>query len=59
MPDLAPLPLNDGRSIPRLGLGVWQVPEDQVAEVVSAAIGIGYRLIDGARAYVWRGWGMA
>jgi len=34
---------NDGRSIPQLGYGVWQV-EDEVAEkVVATALGIGYR----------------
>lgn len=51
MADLAPLSLNDGKTIPRLGLGVWQVLEESVADVVSTAIGIGYRLIDGARIY--------
>jgi len=37
---------NDGRSIPQLGYGVWQV-EDEVAEkVVATALEIGYRHID-------------
>ncbi len=49
---LAPtLPLNDGHSIPQLGLGVWQVPEDQVEANVLAAIEIGYRHIDTAQGY--------
>ena len=34
---------NDGRSIPQLGYGVWQI-EDEVAEkIVSTALEIGYR----------------
>ncbi len=42
---------NDGRSIPQLGYGVWQV-EDEVAEkVVGTALKIGYRHIDTAAIY--------
>ena len=42
---------NDGRSIPQLGYGVWQV-EDEVAEkVVATALEIGYRHIDTAAIY--------
>ena len=42
---------NDGRSIPQLGYGVWQV-EDEVAEkVVGTALEIGYRHIDTAAIY--------
>ncbi|MBU2937165.1 MULTISPECIES: aldo/keto reductase [Pacificibacter] len=43
--------LNDGHSLPRLGLGVWQIPNDDTAGVVSTAINAGYRLIDGAFIY--------
>lgn len=43
--------LNDGRSMPQFGLGVWQVDEDRTAEVVGEALRIGYRLIDGAARY--------
>ena len=43
--------LNDGRSIPQLGLGVWQIPDEQTAEVVRAALGLGYRSIDTAAVY--------
>lgn len=43
--------LNDGRMMPQLGTGIWQVPEDQTARVVEDALKIGYRLIDGAAAY--------
>jgi 2,5-diketo-D-gluconate reductase A len=45
------LALNDGRQLPQVGLGLWQVPKDDAARVVADAIGIGYRLIDGASAY--------
>ena len=42
---------NDGRSIPQLGYGVWQV-EDEVAEkVVGTALETGYRHIDTAAVY--------
>jgi 2,5-diketo-D-gluconate reductase A len=45
------LTLNDGTVIPQLGLGVWQVPDRQAAQVVSHAIATGYRLIDTAAIY--------
>jgi 2,5-diketo-D-gluconate reductase A len=45
------IPLNDGRRIPQLGLGIWQVPDNDTARVVSAAFEVGYRHIDGAAAY--------
>jgi 2,5-diketo-D-gluconate reductase A len=45
------LPLNDGQTIPQLGLGLWQVPAATTADTVSAAINFGYRLIDGAAIY--------
>lgn len=43
--------LSDGRSIPQLGFGVWQVPEDEAEQVVLKAIETGYRSIDTAEAY--------
>ncbi|MCQ0969426.1 aldo/keto reductase (plasmid) [Paracoccus sp. TK19116] len=42
---------NDGHTMPQLGAGIWQVPKDQTARVVREALEIGYRLIDGAKAY--------
>ena len=45
------LTLNDGRSIPQLGFGLWQVPADQTAQVVQDGLAAGYRLIDGAAIY--------
>lgn len=43
--------LNDGRSIPQLGLGVWQVDPKITERVVSDAIEAGYRSIDTAEGY--------
>ena len=43
--------LNDGRSIPQLGLGVWQVDPEITARVVGDAISAGYRAIDTAAGY--------
>jgi diketogulonate reductase-like aldo/keto reductase len=43
--------LNDGTDIPQLGLGVFQVPQDEVAQVVRYALECGYRSIDTAAGY--------
>ncbi len=40
-----------GLTIPQLGFGVWQVPEDQVEGAVATALDVGYRHIDTARIY--------
>lgn len=45
------LRMNDGHSIPALGLGIWQVPVDRTADTVVTALDLGYRLIDGAAIY--------
>lgn len=46
------LELNNGVSIPQLGLGVWQAKDgDEVEAAVSEAIKAGYRLIDTAAIY--------
>jgi 2,5-diketo-D-gluconate reductase A len=45
------LRLNDGHTIPALGLGIWQVPEADTANTVAAALQLGYRLVDGAAIY--------
>ena len=46
------LPLNDGRLIPQLGLGVWQTRAGASGEAaVLAALEAGYRLIDTAAMY--------
>jgi 2,5-diketo-D-gluconate reductase A len=51
MPVSPVLTLNDGNTIPQLGFGVWQVPDDVTAEVVGTAIAAGYRSIDTAVVY--------
>jgi 2,5-diketo-D-gluconate reductase A len=43
--------LRDGRRIPQLGLGVWQVPDDQARDSVKTALLAGYRSIDTAASY--------
>jgi 2,5-diketo-D-gluconate reductase A len=51
MPDLTHVPdltFNDGRTIPQLGLGVFQVDDEIAAEVVRTAIDAGYRHVDSA-----------
>lgn len=45
------LTLNDGATIPQIGLGVWQVDPDITAKVVRWGIEAGYRLIDTAEGY--------
>ena len=45
------LTLNDSHSIPQLGLGMWQVPDDQAVPVITEALNAGYRSIDTASAY--------
>lgn len=45
------LKLNDGSTIPQIGLGVWQVDPDITSEVVRWGIEAGYRLIDTAEGY--------
>lgn len=45
------LRLNDGREIPQLGFGVFQVPPEETAEAVAHALATGYRSIDTAAAY--------
>ncbi len=43
--------LSNGIEIPQLGLGVFQVPNDQTVETVKSALEIGYRHIDTAAIY--------
>ena len=43
--------LNDGRSIPQLGLGVYKVADAAAGELVQGAIEAGYRHIDTATLY--------
>ncbi|ORY31923.1 putative aldehyde reductase i [Naematelia encephala] len=43
--------LNNGLTIPSIGLGTWQSPKGEVAKAVEAAIKVGYRHIDCAWGY--------
>jgi 2,5-diketo-D-gluconate reductase A len=43
--------LNDGRSIPQLGFGVFQIEPADTARAVSDALDVGYRHIDTAEMY--------
>jgi 2,5-diketo-D-gluconate reductase A len=43
--------LNNGVPMPQLGLGVFQVPDDEAEKSVAVALREGYRSIDTARAY--------
>ncbi|MFD4722887.1 aldo/keto reductase [Streptomyces sp. NPDC058423] len=43
--------LTNGVAMPQLGFGVWQVPDDEAAKAVGAALEAGYRSIDTAAVY--------
>jgi 2,5-diketo-D-gluconate reductase A len=43
--------LHDGRTIPQVGLGVWQTPNDVAITAVDTALRAGYRHIDTAAVY--------
>lgn len=43
--------LNDGRTMPQLGLGMWRTPAEDAERVVAAALDAGYRAVDTASAY--------
>ncbi|GAA1827026.1 aldo/keto reductase [Microlunatus capsulatus] len=51
MPDVTTLTLNNGVTLPALGLGVFQTPPDETRDAVTAALTAGYRHIDTAAAY--------
>lgn len=48
VPDVA---LNDGTTIPQLGFGVFQIPDEKVASAVATALEAGYRSVDTAAVY--------
>ncbi|MGU3498900.1 aldo/keto reductase [Mycobacterium sp. C31M] len=50
-PSSPTLLLNDGNSIPTVGLGVWQTPPEDTRVAVESALRTGYRHIDTAAAY--------
>ena len=43
--------LNNGVKIPKLALGTWKIPDNEVAAPVKNALKMGYRHIDTAQAY--------
>ncbi len=45
------LKMNDGKSIPQLGFGVFQVPAEDTERIVAEAFSVGYRHIDTAWGY--------
>ena len=51
MSDQPHISFKDGRSIPQVGLGVWQTPNDTAITAVRTALENGYRHIDTAAAY--------
>lgn len=42
---------HDGRTAPALGLGTWQIPDEEAAQTVIQAVEMGYRSIDTAAIY--------
>ncbi len=51
MIDTPTLTLNDGRRIPQLGFGTYQIDNDDAAGAVSIALDVGYPLVDTAAIY--------
>jgi 2,5-diketo-D-gluconate reductase A len=51
MPTVPNLLMNDGRLIPQIGFGVWQVPDDIVVDATLTAFAAGYRHVDTAAVY--------
>jgi len=43
--------LNDGNSMPQVGLGVWQTPAEDTERAVATALDAGYRHVDTAAGY--------
>lgn len=43
--------MNNGQSIPSVGLGTWQAKPGEVKDAVKHALSVGYRHIDGALIY--------
>ncbi len=48
---MANLTLNDGRSMPQLGMGTWQIKDAQAAAIVRTGLDLGFELIDTAAIY--------
>ncbi|HET6431044.1 aldo/keto reductase [Dyella sp.] len=50
-PHVPMLDLNDGRQVPQLGFGVWQIDDAAASAAVATALECGYRAIDTAAIY--------
>ena len=51
MAQIPDIRLNDGRTMPQIGLGVMQMPADETEALCLGAIEVGYRAIDAAPGY--------
>ncbi len=51
MPDVPTILLNNGKTIPQFGFGVFQIKPEQTTEATAAALDAGYRHIDTAEMY--------
>ncbi|MET3615952.1 2,5-diketo-D-gluconate reductase A [Rhizobium aquaticum] len=49
--DQPTIQFNDGKTIPQIGLGVWQTPNAEAAPAVRKALEVGYRHVDTAAIY--------
>lgn len=49
--DVPAVTLHDGVTIPQLGFGTWQIPEEDTQAIVEHALAAGYRHVDTAAAY--------
>lgn len=49
--DQPKIEFNDGKTIPQIGLGVWQTPNEEAVPAVRKALEVGYRHVDTAAIY--------
>jgi len=50
-PSVPSIGLNDGNSIPQLGLGTARLPDEETRRIVREALEVGYRFVDTAASY--------
>ena len=51
MSEVSTITMNDGRTIPQFGFGVFKIPPEDTAKAVGIALKVGYRHIDTAEMY--------
>ncbi|GAA2095953.1 aldo/keto reductase [Streptomyces albiaxialis] len=51
MSNVPNITLNNGVTMPQLGFGVWQVPDEEARKAVATALETGYRSVDTAAVY--------